>query len=143
MKKLFCILSCFVLLLSCFSACSHKNTKNNSEASTQPKTFDGNNEFELGKEAKTSEIDSENGKQVFHIDEHGEYMMLDHYDSDGKILYYEEPVYSADGNIKGYKYYDAQKKLLASVDSENNFFDKDGKNITENQFTELLGNLNK
>ena len=135
MKKIICIISALTLMLSVFCACAKNDNENvkESEETTRSTTA-----FTTGSEAKTSSVKAGEGKQVFHRDENGNDLLVEHYDADGKKNHYEEPVYNADGSTERIKYYDKNKKLVAENDVHGKFYDKNGKEISENDFVILM-----
>ena len=136
MKKTICILSALTLIFSAFCACAKNDneTKTETTASTTVSTT----EFTTGNEAKTSSVKAGEEKQVYHKDEQGNDLLVEHYDADGKKNHYEEPVYNADGSTERIKYYDKNKKFVAENDVHGKFYDKDGKEISENDFVILM-----
>ena len=143
MKKNICLISVLILLLSCFSACGDKKEdvnlkKEETSGTTENIFFDRNSDFVLGEEVATSVYSSGSDKQIVHIDEFGDYIIMDHCDSKGNVIYYEKPVYNTNGDIRGYEYYDVDMNYIGATDTENNFYDADGVCINENIFTAAL-----
>ncbi len=144
MKKIICILSSLIVALSLFSACGNKKqnenngSEQNSSSDAENNIFDYNSEYKLGDEVRVTVVDSGNEKQRIHIDEYGDYIIMDHCDAQGNVMYYEAPIYEPNGDIKGYNYYDINMNHFACTDSQNRFYNADGVEITENQFTELM-----
>ncbi|MCQ2471775.1 MAG: hypothetical protein MJ147_07045 [Clostridia bacterium] len=141
MKKTFCIVSAIIVILSAFCACG-KSTKSEKNNLSTTLTTASTTAFTSGKEVATSAVEYKNETQVFHKDGAGNDLLLEHYNSDGKVEYYEEPVYSNDGSVDRIKYYDSKKKLVAASDNQNHFYDKDGKEISENDFIVLMNKAN-
>ncbi len=138
MKKTFCIISAIIVILSAFCACSKSTQSNKDNLSTTTSTTASTTAFTSGTEVATSKVEYKNETQVFHKDSAGNDLLLEHFNSDGKVEYYEEPVYSNDGSVDRIKYYDSKKKLVAASDNQNRFYDKDGKEISENDFVVLM-----
>ena len=139
MKKIICIVSALTLMLSALCACAKNdadNAKNKEE--TTASTTASTTAFTTGSEAATSSAKDGDEKQVFHRDEDGNDLLVEHFDADGKKTHYEEPVYNADGSIGRIKYYDKNKKPVAQSDTHGKFYDKDGREISENDFVILM-----
>lgn len=133
MKKILYILCAVMIIAVCFSACRKKDDKSSAEntsVSTEP--------FTVGTEVTSITGNDGENKNVAHRDEDGNDLMIDHYDSKGKIDYYEEPVYDSFGSVERYNYYDKDKNLIAASGSANKFYDKDGKEISENDFVKIM-----
>lgn len=137
MKKTICIISALIVIVSAFCACSKTDKKQSAEKNTTSTTV-STTAFTVGSEVATSTVKYENEKQVYHKDNDGNDLLLEKFNSEGKIESYEEPVYSNDGSVDRINYYDANKKLVASSGNDNRFFDKDGKEISENEFIVLM-----
>ena len=135
MKKIICIVSALVFMLSALCACAKNDTEN---VEKTDKTAGSTTAFTTGSEAKTSSVEAGDEKQVFHRDDDGNDLLVENYDSDGKKSSYEEPVYNADGSTERINYYDKDKNLVAASGSGGKFYDKDGKEISENDFVMLM-----
>ena len=135
MKKIICILSSLTLILSALCACAKNDNENAEKTET---TTGSTTAFTTGSEAKTSSVKAGDEKQVYHKDEQGNDLLVEHYDADGKKNHYEEPVYNADGSTERIKYYDKNKKLVGASDYYGKFYDKNGKEISENDFVILM-----
>lgn len=129
MKKTIIMLSVLILIVSSFWGCN-KNEKNNAEPSTTA--------FTTGKESYTSSAVIGDKKEVFHRDENGNDMKVEHFDNKDSLIYFEEPVYDNVGKVKKCKYYDKKGNLIAVYESDHHFYDKDGKEISEDQFSALM-----
>lgn len=133
MKKALYISVCLLVIISLFCSCSKKESED--KISTSEKTTEP---FTTGKESETFSSKDGQSEIIAHRDSEGNDIMIDSYGDNGKIQHYEEPIYDKDGNVIGYKYYDKNKKYVASNENGNKYFDKNGNEISEDEFVKLM-----
>lgn len=139
MKKAICFLCILTVAVSTLCACKKETKEAPAENSTTSKTsVNLDSEYELGNESFTTVFETDGKRDVVHIDEFGDDMMIEHCDSNGVVIYYEEPVYKANGDVKAYKLYDSNKNWIATLDTNNNFYDTEGNSITESDFEKMI-----
>lgn len=141
MKRAICFLCVLTVSVSFLCACSKDKNKDNRPTMPEKTSVNLDSEYELGMESETTIVESGGGQQVVHIDEYGDDIRIEHCDENGEVIYFEEPVYDASGEVKGYKYYDKKKNLIACLDTYNSFYDKDGNFITESDFEKMISEL--
>lgn len=142
MKKLICLMSAVLLLLSVGTACSKKTDSGSykglqreyegeTHTTTEPK-------YTVGREAHSQKVKlSGRDYEIYYYDENRNAAKIEYYMDD--VLSYYHAVSAADenGNALQEKYYGADGKLFATVD-DGAFFDENGKEISEDMMDYLL-----
>ena len=137
-KKIIVITSILCVLLSVLCACKGKNDKKSSEETTQatlppPYTTVVDGEPMTAQRLGSSDEDYEIGC----YDENGRGTRIEYY-KDGKLsYYYVSSDFDESDNEIVQTYYNADGKLLASI-KDGQFYDADGKKITEDQMETIL-----
>ena len=137
-KKIIVITSILCVLLSVLCACKGKNDKKSSEETTQatlppPYTTVVDGEPMTAQKLGSSDEDYEIGC----YDENGRGTRIEYY-KDGKLsYYYVSSDFDESDNEIVQTYYNADGKLLASI-KDGQFYDADGKKITEDQMETIL-----
>lgn len=141
MKKIICILSAAVLLLTVGTACGKKEQADNTAAdNTTAENTWARFVTENGKKAMKIII-NENEYEMNYLDESDNADKTEHY-KNGKLTYYY--VY-ADPDSYGNSeqlYYSADGKFFAKYSAEG-FFDANGKEISEGEMQKLIDSHNK
>ena len=137
-KKIIVITSILCVLLSVLCACKGKNDEKLSEETTQatlppPYTTVVDGEPMTAQKLGSSDEDYEIGC----YDENGRGTRIEYY-KDGKLsYYYVSSDFDENDNETVQTYYNADGKLLASI-KDGQFYDADGKKITEDQMETIL-----
>lgn len=141
MKKAICIVSTAILILTLATACG-KTVQTESETETETQTISV---------PPFSEVDGVKSRKVEIDDTHYEIDILDgngnaskrEFYKDGILTYYiEVSAKDADGNSTQEKYYTSKKELFATCDS-GNYYDKNGKQISEEVMAAAIDKYNK
>ena len=137
-KKAVVLTSIFCVLLSVLCACKGKDDEKSSEETTQatlppPYTTVVDGEPMTAQKLGSSDKDYEVGC----YDENGRGTRFEYY-KDGKLsYYYVSSDFDETGNESVQTYFNADGKLLASI-KDGQFYDADGKVISEYQMEEFL-----
>lgn len=137
-KKAVVLTSIFCVLLSVLCACNGKDDEKSSEETTQatlppPYTTVVDGEPMTAQKLGSSDKDYEIGC----YDENGRGTRFEYY-KDGKLsYYYVSSDFDETGNESVQTYFNADGKLLASI-KDGQFYDADGKVISEYQMDEIL-----
>lgn len=136
MKKSLIILFVFIIITGVFTACTKKDDGSSLKpASTTFYTY----------EAVTSYFNQSNeDKTIVYEDKNSNVVQIDIEDSQGNLLYSEEYLYSADGSIYGYNYYNKAGLFVARYvpsGEDKGFFYSDGTPMSESDFSKRLDEI--
>lgn len=138
-KKFIVITSILCVLLSVLCACKGKNDEKSSEEETTQATLPPPYTTVVDGEPMTAQRlgSSDEDYEIGCYDENGRGTRIEYY-KDGKLSYYYiSSDFDENGNESLQTYYNADGKLLASI-KDGQFYDADGKKITEDQMETIL-----
>lgn len=144
MKKIICILSAVIMILSIATACGKK-----SEPFRMPKPEEYSGETHVttevrktvGTEVSSTRVETgEKNYEINYVDENGLAVKTEYYVNDVLKYYYVVTGTDDFGNSVRQAYYDADDNLIATIE-DGYFYDKDGKQISEEMMDYILREL--
>lgn len=137
-KKIIVITSIFCVLLSVLCACKDKNDEKSLEETTQATLPPPYTTVVYGEPMTAQKLgSSDEDYEIGCYDENGRGTRIEYYKNGKLSYYYVSSDFDESDNETVQTYYNADGKLLASI-KDGQFYDADGKKITEDQMETIL-----
>lgn len=140
MKKFICVFSLLLVIAAIGTACG----KTEKYPGPAPKDYTGETvttteaQYTVGVETSSTKVDiSKKEYEIYYVDGNGNAVKTEHYKKDKMIYYYVYSAADENGNGIQEKYYDPDGKLIGTA-GDGYFYDKNGKQITEEMMSYLL-----
>ncbi len=136
MKKYLLILFSFMLVTGIFTSCSEKSDKPDETGNSSTSMT-----FETYKAVTSHMRQDADDKTLYYESDSGESVKIQILDNKGNLKYTEESLYSSDGSIIGYNYYDNKNNPVARyiIHGDNQgYYYYDGTPMSESEFAKRM-----
>ena len=139
MKKIICILSLLLVITAVGTACGKEKPIRPVPAEYTGETVTTTEaQYTVGTETSSTKVDiSKKEYEINYVDGNGNAVKTEHYKKKKLIYYYVYSAADENGNGIQEKYYDPDGNLIGTA-GDGYFYDKDGKQITEEMMSYLL-----
>ncbi|MCQ2485869.1 MAG: hypothetical protein MJ168_11125 [Clostridia bacterium] len=141
MKKVICIISTVIMLVTLGTACGKKPVNKEPETTTTDNPADWTEFVKKGDKTVNKLKISDNEYELNYVDDNGNALKTEHYKNDKLTYYYVFAAPDKDGN-SNQEYYSGDGKLFAIYGSDG-LTDAKGKAISEMDMQSMIGSYNK